>query len=141
MLNRFLFRFRRMFRPKSSTKLFAFFDGAKWRSADPLAVIYALQKHPTYNDAKHFRLMLDGDQESIEIAVQAVCDVFSVKPYDPETRTGLTIAERVGLLREFAVYVDTVKKNINTTATTPQFTESISSESAEPTMNATSPSP
>jgi len=120
---RALFSLRRFFRPKSSPRIFAYYDGSNWRTIDPLAVIYGLTNHAEYVDARHFKGACQGDQESVEIASKTVCDVFGVNPYDPKTQTGLTIGERIGLLRTFAVYVDSLKKNIESSSTAPQSTD------------------
>lgn len=121
MLKRLLFRIALWFRPQSSARIFAFYDGSNWRTIDPLAVVIALREHPTYNDARHFRESYDSDPTIRDPAIQkmaaAACDAFGVKPYDSETRTGLTLMERVGLVRSFAMYLEAVKKNIETSAT------------------------
>ncbi len=111
MLKKLIFKIRLWFRPRSSVNIYAFHDGSNWRTCDPLAVIYTLAAHPTYNDAKHFKAAYNGDREALLLASQAVSDAFGVKAYDPETRTGLTIGERFGLLVNFARYLDALKKN------------------------------
>jgi hypothetical protein len=131
MIRKLLYSIRLWFRPKSSPQLFSYFDGARWRSIDPLAAIYALESHPVYCDKKHFAGTVQGDRESIEAAAGAVCDVFGVLPFNGETGKGLTIGQRIGLLQSFAAYLSELKKNIKDSATSQPSTESISSESGE----------
>lgn len=118
MLKRLLFRIRLLFRPKSSPRIFAFYDGSRWRTVDPLEVIIKIREHPEYNDARHFADSYDEDPEVREPAIRkmgdAVCSAFGVQPWNSETRTGLTLMERVGLMRSFAAYCEAVKKNIVT---------------------------
>lgn len=100
-----------LFRPRSSTRIFAYYDGSRWRSIDPIQVIHALETHPTFNAERHLPDANQGQREAIEIIAAAVTDVFGVPPYDDAGR-GLTIAERKGLLDTFYLYCQTVKKNI-----------------------------
>lgn len=137
MIKRFIFTIRRWFRRKSSPRLFVYFDGRRWRSIDPLEAVYALDSHPLYADRKHFVATFEGEREAIEVAAKAVCDVFGVKPYDDKTKSGITIAERIGLLHSFAAYLSDVKKNIGNSATMPRSTEPTSTESGEPITNDT----
>jgi hypothetical protein len=126
MIKRLLFSIRLWFRPRSSPNLFAYFDGARWRTIDPLAAIYALESHPEYVGKTHFRGIAENDRESIEICAKAVIDVFGAVPYDADTRKGLTIAERVGLLVAFARYLEAVKKNTERSAATPRSMDATS---------------
>jgi hypothetical protein len=97
-------------RAKSSTRIFAYFDGQKWRSIDPIQVIYALENHSKFSAEKHLADAQKGDRQAVEIIADAVCDIFDVRPY--EDGKGLTIAERKGLLDSFYLYCQAVKKNI-----------------------------
>ncbi len=121
MLKKLLFRIQLWFRPQSSARIFAFYDGSNWKTIDPLAVVIALREHPTYNDARHFRESYDSDPAVRDAAIQkmaeAACDAFGVQSYDSESRTGLTLMERVGLVRSFAMYLEALKKNIEASAT------------------------
>lgn len=104
------FRLSQAFRPRSSARIFVYFDGQRWRSIDPIAALYALETHPKYSPEKHLEEAAKGDRQAIETIADAVCDVFGVKPFDGGQ--GLTIAERKGLLDVFYLYLDVVKKNI-----------------------------
>jgi len=104
------FRLSQAFRPRSSSRIFAYFDGQRWRSIDPIHVIYSLENHPEFVAEKHLKQANEGDRQAIEIIAVAVCDVFDVKPY--ENGSGLTIAERKSLLDTFYLYCEAVKKNI-----------------------------
>jgi hypothetical protein len=105
--------FNRLFRPsriKSDSRIFAYFDGQKWQSIDPIHVILALENHPVFSAEKHLQDASQGDFEAVEIIANAVCDVFNVSPY--YNGSGLTIAERKALLDTFYLYCEAVKKNI-----------------------------
>lgn len=108
LIKRLLFQISQR-RAKSSTRIFAYFDGQKWRSIDPIQVIYALENHPKFSAEKHLEDAQKGDRQAVEIIADTVCDVFGVKPY--EDGQGLTIAERKGLLDTFYLYCQAVKKN------------------------------
>lgn len=105
----FFFRLSQAFRPRSSPRIFVYFDGAKWRSIDPIQVIYALENHASFSAEKHFKAASEGNRQAIEVIASAVCDAFDVRPYSDGV--GLTIAERKALLDTFYLYCEAVKKN------------------------------
>lgn len=110
MIRKLLLRLSRFFRrPRSSTRIFAYFDGQRWRSIDPIQVVQSLEVHPKYIPEKHLDAANNGDLSALEIIADAVCDVFGVKAYDDGE--GLTVAERKGLLDAFYLYCHAVKKN------------------------------
>ena len=51
-----------------------------------------------------------GDHESYQITVQAMREVFGVKPLDQETGKGLTEWEVMSLLGDFIDWLDSLKK-------------------------------
>lgn len=99
-----------MFRPKSSKRIFAFHDGIRWRTADPIELLHKIDTHPKYLASKHPALVCEGNREAIEITASAVCDIFAVQPY--LDGKGLTVGERIALLDAFDAYCVWVKKNI-----------------------------
>ncbi|MBX3422210.1 MAG: hypothetical protein KF752_11705 [Pirellulaceae bacterium] len=109
-ISNLLFRLRSRRRVRSSPRIFAYFDGQRWRSIDPIEVIHALETHPKYLPAKHLQQAKNGNREAIEIIAGAVSDIFGVQPY--ADGRGLTIAERKSLLDTFYLYCQAVKKNI-----------------------------
>lgn len=119
MFGRIKSKISRLFRVKSSRRIFAYHDGSRWRSIDPIEVLHGIASHPTYLAGKHLDLVRAGDQESMEITAQAVCDIFDVKPYAGSGRrtSGLTIGERIALMDAFNDYCYWVKKNIKSGAT------------------------
>lgn len=114
MLDTLRRRIRNAFRRKSSKRIFAFHDGNRWRSVDPIEILHGIDSHPVYLSSKHPGMVAEGDREAIAITAQAVCDVFNVVPYlDGGGRVeGLTVGERLALLDAFMDYCDWVKKNI-----------------------------
>lgn len=125
MLDQIKRRINNLFRRKSSKRIFAFHDGCRWRSVDPIEILHGLDSHPKYLASKHAVMVASGDREAIEITAQAVCDVFNVEPYlDAGGRVrGLTIGERLALLSAFNAYCAWVKKNIELGATPAPSTE------------------
>ncbi len=104
------------FRPRSSQRIFSYFDGQKYRTIDPVYVLNALAVHPKYAPERHYEAAVKECKiEAMEIVAGAVCDVFHVQPY--VDGKGLTIAERLSLLATFYLYCETVKKNIRPSAT------------------------
>lgn len=89
---------------------YRFFNGRKWVRIDPVAVNLAYATHPEYNESIHPKLADAGDPEALRIVLKATCDVFGVKPFDPNTEDGLTAEELIDLAIDFAEW-SASKKN------------------------------
>lgn len=98
------------FRPRSSPRIFSYFDGEKYRTIDPVQVLNSLNSHPRYVPERHYHAAVrECKIDAMEIVGAAVCDAFGVQAYNDGK--GLTIAERLGLLSTFYLYCEAVKKN------------------------------
>lgn len=126
--------FRRLFR--SSRDIFWYWDGSKQRAIDPIVAWHLVVNHEQYNHERHSAGVDRGDEESINVTCKCVQDVFGVKPFDPKSRSGLTVLEQLALLALFYGFLDTLKKTSDPKPTAPSSTESTSSESGEPTIPA-----
>lgn len=81
----------------------------------------ALELHPTFN-WDDYALLQQGDADTAKSYVSAICDVFNLQKWDPETETGLTIEELLAVLGQYLEYCDAVKKNISAGPTSPPAT-------------------
>jgi len=124
---------------EKSRAIFRYWDGKKERAIDPIVVFNRLDDDPVFVMERHARLIESKNEkearEAIDVTAAAVCRAFQVSDYNEKAKEGLTVTERIDLLTEFLLYADTLKKNINTTPTLPQPTESQSSDTS--TMNVT----
>lgn len=91
-----------------------FFDGRRWRSADPLAIARAFFTHPSFDWDETPELLRTGvatvQLEAFRVIGVAVRDVFGIRPLD---QGGLSDRECLDLLAEFRQYLGDVKKNGN----------------------------
>lgn len=111
MLFGLLQRWRQRRREKAR-QIFKYWDGAKDRAADPISIARAIDTHPTLDLDKHVKLAMAGDNESHQIIVTAVREVFGVSQWT-ESTPGLTERECFDLLDSFAEYIEGLKKNSN----------------------------
>lgn len=102
--------------------IFRYWDGSRFRNADPWALYRALQLHNRFT-WEHLKLVEIEDAEAIEITLEAVRDVFGVQAFDGETRRGLTESETIALIESFEDYVAIVKKKVSHSPTWPESTE------------------
>lgn len=119
--------------------IFKFWDGAKVRGIDPVEAAIGLHSHPQFLH-RHLSEAAKGDSEAQKLVAATACDVFGVRSFNPQTQTGLTVAERIELVMSFDIYLIDLKKNTVRSRTVPSSTESMSVNSPEPTTNATSDS-
>jgi hypothetical protein len=117
--------------------LFRYHDGSKWQAIDPLVAVMGLSDHPQYRADLHLRLVEQGDQEAIQITLNAVKDVFRVQDYDHGTRRGLTLGEQLQLLYTFSQYLELLKKSTDLSPMPPSSMASTSTGSTAPAAAAT----
>lgn len=122
-----MFAMFRRWRDDKHRRIYKFWDGSRTRRADPVDIFFRLQAHPVFNAAVHCKLCDEGDREATVITGAAVREVFGVDGYDPQTGRGLTLGEQLGLLLDFYAYIDTQKKSINSSPTSPSNTEASTS--------------
>lgn len=126
--------------PKSRA-IFRYWDGKRWRSADPLVAARRLITHETFDWETHPALAEAADDfEALQITVDAVREVFDVPAFESG---GLTQAECVELLGDFTEYLHGVKKNtspspISSPPTDPVFA---STTNSSPDSGSTSDGP
>lgn len=121
------YRRRRLNRQR---ELFSYFDGRRTRRIDPMQAHRALDLHPSFTWDMGY-LVEQGDVETTEIVVRAVCEVFGLERWSPETDRGMTDTEIIGALVDFTVYLDDLKKKHNPGPTLRPVTESPASNSME----------
>ena len=146
MLSRILSFFRRLFHrlPDESRErdIFAFRYGDRVIHRDPLAVWYELERDPEFSwqqVAAFGELNEHGQAEAAESLTTPICRAFRVVPYTVDDQAGLTIGEQLRLLLEFTLYLDAVKKKLETPPTTSQPSGSSPSAGFTATDEAESP--
>ena len=102
--------------------IFTFWDGRKIVSDDPMRIFRALLAHPKFdwNTHPHFIDTYGRDpksHEDRETVLDAVCEVFGVQRFHPETQAGLTEEELLSLLWAFTSYCDKKKASTNPSPT------------------------
>lgn len=121
----------RRFWGRGRKAIFQFWDGRRWRYADPMSAIRSLQTHPTFNWATHPAAISIGDHEALGVTAAAMRDVFHLPEFDPGTGDGLTEGECCELLARFVAYLDGLKKSGDTSPSPPPSTAPESSSSPE----------
>ena len=111
--------------------IFRYFDGTRWRCADPIAVFRSLQSHPEFDLATTPKMAGVDDPkikfDAIRKCADAVRVAFGVQPLD-DTGAGLTEEECCALLVRFSQFAEGLKKSTSTQPTSPPSTASTSSE-------------
>ncbi|MDE2102950.1 MAG: hypothetical protein KGL39_37245 [Patescibacteria group bacterium] len=108
--------------------IFAYWDGKRMRYADPIRTLMALKADPELNLSDHPTLAAKGDLDSLKICARASREVFGIDPLDSRTGAGATDMDAFSVLAAFGSFLDAVKKNTNSTPTSPPPTESVPSE-------------
>lgn len=108
---------------KRRRSIFAYWDGARTRRVDPMAVWQALTDHPRFDWETTPKLIdLPGDSkadrklsmESLALTAEAVRLAFDLPDVE---EGGLTQWECVGLLTQFVGYLEGLKKSTGRTPT------------------------
>jgi hypothetical protein len=135
-----MFNWYRQWRRSRSRAVFRFWDGFRWRYADPLEAIFALHVHPEYNYRKHPFQADRGNHEAIAIIATAVSDALDVPAFNEKTMQGLTITERLQVFVDLNDYLARQKKSTDETPIylEPTEEESTSSDCEPETTNSTS---
>tara|TARA_Y100000310_G_scaffold199050_1_gene199031 strand:- start:3008 stop:3460 length:453 start_codon:yes stop_codon:yes gene_type:complete len=118
-------------------ELLRFHDGEKIRRVDPFAVWRVIDSHPDW-DPEIQGPKVDAWQEpETSVVVGIFSKAFGVKQFDPETNTGLSDREIIGIWLLLNEFISAVKKNSSRGQASPQPTDSASSSSTEPQSEAT----
>lgn len=110
-----------MLRGRSPRDVFTFWDGSRWRGADPIVVCRRLLSHDTFDAESHPKLIELEDDDAVRITALGVRDAFGLPEYDG--RRGLTEAECVSLLGEFWDWCGDLKKKRNPLPNSPEPTD------------------
>lgn len=116
---------------QNSRLIYEFFDGENYRKVDPSVVSRKLEKHPTYRPDVHLPLAEKGEEEAIQIILDAVRESFGLPVFDSLSGSGLTEVELIDLLTDFSYWVDDIKKKLPNSPTQLQPSESTSGSSGE----------
>lgn len=111
--------------------IFTYWNGRRYRKADPFAIYRGLATHPTFDWEADPPMLSVPDidavlEASLKIAT-AIRDVFDIPPVD---QGGLTERECADLLKQYCAYQYAVKKNIKPSPTPSVPTAEATSESA-----------
>lgn len=109
-------------RSHPSRGLFAFSDGFRIRSVDPIAVLTTMEAHKEYRFDLHPSRVLEGEKEAMAITVDAVRQAFGIPAFTVPGRPGLTHQECLRLLTAFRIHIALQKKSIESIAISSQFT-------------------
>lgn len=124
-----MFGFVKRYMARRRRSIFRYWDGARNRFADPMAIYRALQQHPRFNWDVHPALIDCGDLDALALTAEAVRTAFGIAPVEQD---GLTEAECVTLLAAFVGYLEALKKNGSPTPTLPAPSEPAPSTPATP---------
>lgn len=115
---------------RRTREIFRFWDGRRWRYADPLAVARALENNERFDWTTHPALTATGDLDALKVTADAVREAFALPLFDG--RHGLTEGECLSLLADFTDYLDSLKKN---TSPSPMWPVSTASDDPSPTKS------
>lgn len=118
--------------------IYRYWDGKRFRRADPMVLYRSLMSHPKFDLSTHPQF-IDENQEDRDITLSAIRDVFGVKAFDGLTGEGLTEEETVQLLWAFVSYCTAKKKSVSPSPTSPPATESNPSGPQREELDTTSP--
>jgi len=147
-----MFQWFRQWRAKRRRSIFRFFDGHRFREADPVLIAYRFDDDPEYRGDVHpeFLNPLPEDREPSEeetalrknatdIIVRATRRAFGLDDWNEETG-GLPTLDVIELFSAYWEYAGLVKKNTKPSPTCAPSTAATSGESSAQTTNATTPS-
>lgn len=103
-----IFRLFKRIRQDRRRLLFRFYDGRRYRRADPLVISDNLANDSEYLP-RHLESAMLGDQDAIKLCGRVACRVFDV--LEATDNEGLTLSERLELLLTFTRWIAALKKN------------------------------
>lgn len=110
----------------TARKIFRYSNGQREIAADPLEVLRKLRQHPCDFDKTETLRRESNDEKLCEEAwlelVAATRDVFGIQPLDVDGH-GLTEEETYGVLDDFGLFLDSLKKSIDLKPTSPPPSE------------------
>jgi hypothetical protein len=95
--------------------LFRYWDGRKYVAADPFVLLRRMLATSKFDPESDLKKLNIPDSkiitERIGFIAEGVREIFSLSPFRPDGKGGLTELECVNLLMEFTGYLERVKKN------------------------------
>lgn len=91
--------------------LFRYWDGRRWRRADPFRLWRELFARNSIADL--YGPAVEGREPETTELLERLCQVFGVQRWDERTRQGLTDWEIFSLLGQFHEYLEALKKSIS----------------------------
>jgi len=136
----FSFLTRLVYPKPTNRKIFSYWNGHKNIFADPIAISNRLDTHPVYRPDVHPLIAETSKNpqagvDAFNVCISAYRDAFQLEPYDSETGFGLIDSEVIELHGTFCLYLESLKKNIESKLTSQGYTEPTSSKSSEQTTN------
>ena len=102
------------------------------RIVDPFRVFRELSSSKTVDIETQLPVAMEtGAEPETTDLIEFVCEVFGVKRFNAETKTGMMDAEVLALFLDFSSFLESIKKNIDPGSTSSEPTESKSSQSPE----------
>lgn len=113
--------------------VFSYYDGRKWRQADPYVVWVSLLQDPEMDLEIDIPAMDRGDIESTTKVVNAVHRAFDLAPF--KDGRGVTVGECRLLLGRFFQYAQLLKKNFERMQTLSATSDGKGSTGKSPTTD------
>jgi hypothetical protein len=133
---------RRTARMLAAGAIFSYWDGQKFRYADPFKLWRDLTQDEKVNLERLLPEADDADGRAVDALVAHVCRVFGVTRWDEAARSGLTDLELLHLLQSTLRWTAFVKKNSSPGPTLPPATAAATSSASpgppNPTRSASS---
>lgn len=102
-------------------KIFNFWDGRRWRRADPMVVARLYDEADGFSWDETPQMAYAGDSDALVTLANTTRHAFDLPVYDG--RNGLTELELMDLTGQFVGYLFDLKKNISDSQTSPEPTE------------------
>lgn len=119
-----MFNLLNMFRRKKRTGIFRYWDGFRYRYADPIEIEIRIHQHPTCNFPAVCRVAQRGFQkdapeshvkesmDAMSVLIPAIKQVFEIPDFNHDTGRGLTAHQIIELFGRFDDLIVDLKKNI-----------------------------
>ena len=95
--------------------LFRYWDGSRYVAADPFVLLRKMLSTSKFDPESDLKKLNIPDSKIITKQIgyiaEGVREIFSLSPFRPDGRGGLTELECVNLLMEFTAYLERIKKN------------------------------
>ncbi len=104
------------FSRKNPRALFPYYDGKRQREADPMVVLRKMSAHEKFDAKQHLVDISNTENEAIQAEAQQICveatrDIFGIEAWSEDNPNGMTETETLGVLLQFTLFIDALKKN------------------------------